>query len=493
MKHSKKNLLAGAVLLASMGMGLQSCGKVDNPLDVVVTPTPETKEVKIEKNDDGATITVFVPSDITEVLSSLSNDNEIKTGEQYTVDVKATGLETTGTDFTISVPKVTNSDVVLNFENEISTEKPLVVKAAESESETSTDKVNDLTITMPNITEDKAISLEVKMPETTVTLATSGTETVYDEVTALTAKQTLYIDKGVTVKKLRIEGGTVVVKDGGKVEGVITDQDITVNANGVILAPVEIDGEEVQPLTDENGETYYAKNLKVIKGEGDYVEISLSPNEPDGDGFITMEKLTVAADAAAMIRYWYDQESKAKIDVIEGEGEQTAKVYLPYFYLYDNVKKVSNIIVEGRVHSDVETININHLEAENCTFRNYEYIFYYNAPKLFKGCKFETEIDEEGKLNVGVPHQSEENPSYEVVFEDCEFSDNFRVIPDIEKYMPDGNTQYTFDNYIVTFTFKDCKQGGNPLTTEIDKLIGSYWSISGCKFIFNIDGKEYIY
>ena len=67
-----------------------------------------------------------------------------------------------------------------------------------------------------NIPEDapEVSELNIDAPTLTVELA-SGT---YDEITAKTAKQTLIIKKGVTVKNLKVIGGEVVVESGANVQ-----------------------------------------------------------------------------------------------------------------------------------------------------------------------------------------------------------------------------------------------------------------------------------
>ena len=74
-------------------------------------------------------------------------------------------------------------------------------------------------VVVETATNSTVASCDINTPSLTVELsAAEGTSVVYNEVTALTAQQTLVIGEGVTIKKLVLKGGNVVLK--GNVESI---------------------------------------------------------------------------------------------------------------------------------------------------------------------------------------------------------------------------------------------------------------------------------
>ena len=77
-------------------------------------------------------------------------------------------------------------------------------------------------VVVETATNSTVASCEINTPSLTVELsAAEGTSVVYNEVTALTAQQTLVIGEGVTIKKLVLMGGNVVLK--GNVKNIESD------------------------------------------------------------------------------------------------------------------------------------------------------------------------------------------------------------------------------------------------------------------------------
>lgn len=96
-------------------------------------------------------------------------------------------------------------------------------------------------VAIPEATsDDTAPSFDINLPTATVTISATIESATYNEVTATTAKQTLIINKGVTVKKLTIKGGNVEIR--GKVNELIVDSDnattssVEVTGEGICLA-----------------------------------------------------------------------------------------------------------------------------------------------------------------------------------------------------------------------------------------------------------------
>lgn len=106
--------------------------------------------------------------------------------------------------------------------NEISTTSPIKIQ----EEEGSTGQApKEVAISVPETAAGgTAPNFEVNLPNSTVTLSsTDGTPATYGEVTAKTAKNTLIIGEGVTVKKLTVQQGNVRLKAGAKIEELVHD------------------------------------------------------------------------------------------------------------------------------------------------------------------------------------------------------------------------------------------------------------------------------
>ena len=146
--------------------------------------TKGVQQVKFEEMQDGTD----------PVVSIAGNDVEIDTegaGEDASLDLTyAPG----------------NASAVLNIGDVATETEPEASKAT-------------VRLSVPNNAKVSVLNLDV--PTLTVELSTAenGTAT-YDVVTALTALNTLKINKGITVKKLILKGGNVVIGEGAIVESV---------------------------------------------------------------------------------------------------------------------------------------------------------------------------------------------------------------------------------------------------------------------------------
>ena len=213
-------------MLLIAGLSFTSCNEffewlIDNPSDVTITQNEEGATVTLTTS--GASMTVSSASDISNLLNKILSDIASKGGSEYVVTISSSNLQTSGSDNTIIIPKVVGSNINLIFNVGINTSIPLTLKASETSSTTSTAAVNKLTVTMPSGT--SGVTLNVEMPETSVTLKASSGSVVYNEIVAATAINTLYIEKGVTIKNLQVKGGRVVVKDGGAIETYVHSSD----------------------------------------------------------------------------------------------------------------------------------------------------------------------------------------------------------------------------------------------------------------------------
>lgn len=161
-------------------------------------------------------------ADVT-VLSSSVNDinaelalqlpDQTPTSGSVTTNVALNGTINTGNDVTpLVIPIVKNSNINLSFADIPNTSAaPLVLNDNTSSSSPSVDAVNTLSVAIPKSNDASAPSLAINMPRTTVELAASNETAIYNKVVAKTARQTLVVRAGVTVKELQIAGGNLEV------------------------------------------------------------------------------------------------------------------------------------------------------------------------------------------------------------------------------------------------------------------------------------------
>lgn len=472
-KNNLIHLTVSAAIVLAASFSLSSCEDILGEWDRS-TPElfPTIGKVTITQTATGASVTVNAPSDITNLLASVTSDIAAKGSSEYVFDITNGGVKSTGSDNTITVPKVSGSNINLVFEKGINTQSPLIIKASETASATPTTAVNKLTITMPAGT--TSLNLVIDMPETSVTVKTTSGSVVYEGIVANTATNTLIIESGVTIKNLQVKGGIVVVKEGGKVETNVyapESNDYVMyqygDQEGVEPVWVDLkgDGNYVPNVQNEDGSAYLFKNLKVIKGAADYARIALY------NGGKPLEKLTIAADAAVL----FNQQSTC-VKVIEGEGEGTAKVTLSGWaqnyswmenekevyplYCNLNVEKISGIIFTAPINTNsnvVESDNViirNQLNGvptniENCTF-NFDQVSFATAKETTgsaKNCKFLSPKNNQ-QVYIQVPAQTAEISSYKFAFSSCNFGEGTMIYPDLEQrvYEYDSNGNPVFYN-----------------------------------------------
>lgn len=157
-------------------------------------------------------LTAISTADISDALTSVYDGNKA----EFFISSASPGGISTEENSTITYPVLTNNAVVgLTFEEPVVTPEghPLVIEDPSGTGQ-STEAQNSLTITMPDASD---VDMSLDLPATTVSLASSGTATVYKSITATTATNTLVIGHGVRIETLVINGGNVVL-DGGRVD-----------------------------------------------------------------------------------------------------------------------------------------------------------------------------------------------------------------------------------------------------------------------------------
>ena len=529
----KKSFLRVGMMLLMASVTLTSCqGFWDDLFGVESTPsTPSTPSEPDEPKDDKVVTEATVEdlADITAALNDVKDEIEetAKNGGEYEIAIKSEeSLESTAADNTIEVPRVEDSNINLNFTNGVSTEQTLTVKAADAKSETPTEAVNKLTITMP---ESKDLNLELDMPETTVTLKAASGTVVYDEVVATTALNTLYIEKGVTVKNLQVKGGSVVV-NGGTAETLVYE---AATNDDVLFVYEDSTTVGVADRSEEHAiiKNCHLKNLKVINGNADYANVTLwcwdSP----------IEKLTITEGVVVKTRG-----NEPAVRIIEAEGEGAEFMYpsqRSHMQFSQNLKGVTvSADRSGYSEGTLMYLDMAPYNMENCTlkFDDIQLGNSFNHPELqtgigsVKNCKFEAT-----SLAIDVPRQSETIQSLKIDFTNCDFKDGFGFnttlstedyvlkdgeyvkdtywayvdskgnehkgikdkseIPDDAKsyysYEVYRTTETIYENYDVTFIFNSCNVGSAPLSKYLKSIRRPEKIPAGVNLKYVIDKRTY--
>ena len=374
-----KNVLAASMLL-TVSMGMSSCsGFVDAVLGTSDKPTtqpttqPTTAGAVITA--DQTTITISSFEEMAKAVSAEQNEAFIKAieakaaaGEKYTINIKSEKPLSTENFEGLVIPRVVGSKIDVVFDKPLVTSEsnPLKVTADEKNSDTPTDAVNELTITLPNGSDN--VYLSVNMPETTVKLEGNVT---YQFVEAITATNTLVVESGVTIKELQYKigsGTSVVVKNGGVIETFVYRTDVYymgISEKGLTYAATPDD--YFFPIAkDVNGDPYYINCLKVVKGDAEVCGLyhTFSPQYTEGSS-PDLKKLIIG-DGAVVCNMNY---TSIPYDDIIGEGNAT------FLYGYSYSRKVSlsdvnsiyNVTFMPRYDSGSTITNIPSNNV-NCTF-----------------------------------------------------------------------------------------------------------------------------
>ena len=380
-------------MLLALSMGMSSCtglvdavlGTSDNP---TTQPTTQPTTSSAVVTADQTTITISSFEEMAKAVSAEQNEAFIKAietkaaaGEKYTINIKSEKPLSTENFEGLVIPRVVGSKIDVVFDKPLVTSEsnPLKVTADEKNSDTPTDAVNELTITLPNGSDN--VYLSVNMPETTVKLEGNVT---YQFVEAITATNTLVVESGVTIKELQYKigsGTSVVVKNGGVVETFVYRADIFymgITEKGLTYA-VTPGLEFFFPIAkDENGDPYFINCLKVVKGDAEYCGLyhTFSRLHNDGELFPDLKKLIIG-DGAVVRNMNY---TSIPYDDIIGEGNAT------FLYGY-NMNEISSRDQDMK-YVDLADVN----SVYNVTFKpKYDSgAAIYNIPSNNDKCTFIT-------------------------------------------------------------------------------------------------------
>lgn len=210
-------------------------------------------------------VNLSTPEGVNEVLEDLTTTPVIlNLPEGFTASA---GEESSAT--AITIPNVPGSDLTLSFGAAPTTtaDEPLVI---ESKDETTVgESTKSLTISIPASSDDDTeIYLEVNTPTTTATVASGN----YASLTATTATNTLIINGGVTIGKLTINGGNVLIEAGVVINEIVNNVnasiDYIVRTENSLKAAFENGGEykvyEDIVISDVNGVKVGANTSVVL-------------------------------------------------------------------------------------------------------------------------------------------------------------------------------------------------------------------------------------
>ncbi len=156
---------------------------------------------------------------------------------------------------TVSIPEVSSESAAktLSFSNVAKSAKITVSDANTSASTDASKSVKELTVSIPNInstTVTDAPSLDVEMPNSSVTIAGNAGVATINEMTASTADNTLIVSSGVTINTLNVKKGNVRINKGATVKNV------TLTTSGVTSATVYYEEGVDKPSTSETNITF---------------------------------------------------------------------------------------------------------------------------------------------------------------------------------------------------------------------------------------------
>ena len=447
MKKNYFKIMAAAMLMG-MSFGLQSCddvvGESDNPSGSTEEEVILPAGVTITAN--GATFGISKLSDITDYLESIKKQISDKAGSEFVIDIQAeSDLATSSDENTIVIPEITDFNVTLNLLSKLNTAAaPLTVKQS---GETTSVFKNKINVSFAN----DDVDLILNLPGTTTTLN--------------------------NLNSLQILNGLSVVKDGGVIKtfvwAPIKTEYFMNNGDSEWVKVTNASGEEewqpnVQPEKGD-GDSYKFKNLKIVKGEGDYAAVNIYNEE------YTLDKLTIAEGAVVVLNY------TPSIKEIVGEGKGATVKSSDVWWkdeekkLVDtdlnllNVGKIANITIEPLLTGDFKdgTLNAAYVynapaAIEKCVFK-FGYVSFRDpeaATATVTRCEFEGTGNEKG-VTIVAPYQSDKITSFKFSFSKCTFAKGTKFSSEVYSSKPkvDENGEYVYKNY---YRWWDFDENGQP-------------------------------
>lgn len=525
----KKNYFGKIFAIATVfaGLSLTSCNKNDNAIINGQVFEPSNFELV----EGGAVINANTPSEVSRMVTRLRQEilKAAENKETFTININAAALTATAGDNTLSFLTVRNGDLVVNFNGTITTDEPLVLesKGVDENQGSYGTAINKVAFNFPAGTSN--IDLNVNMPKSSVTIKPTSGSLGINELSAKTAWTTLNIENGVTVNWLQNVGGYVVVKNGGKVNGIASDNRLDVYPNGIKddwnNNIVKDSVRTTTPYTDDD--YYMVQNGKLLakedgsrsnlvihgtdaKASADAMEIFIadganfhvSSSWPYIEGERNWATVNVTAEGkATIINYGNDNEGK-----IEPSGNWIG---------LDGINKLTNVTVDF-THAlvwnsddqkyevlEVDTASNNYksssinlpINSENCTFNAKQFDMYINNNNIVssthKNCIFNSlKSDQNATFYASFPEQNDKRKSFTLAFDTCEF--------DQAKFgsgFNGGDWETAAKDYKGYISFANSKIGGKAVskTTDMIAWARSWTDGETVKYetLYTIDGVNY--
>ena len=541
----KKNYFGKIFAIATVfaGLSLTSCNKKDNAIINGQVFEPSNFELV----EGGAVINANTPSEVSRMVTRLRQEilKAAENKETFTININAAALNATAGDNTLSFLTVRNGDLVVNFNGTITTDEPLVLesKGVDENQASYGTAINKVAFNFPAGTSN--IDLNVNMPKSSVTIKPTSGSLGINELSTKTAWTTMYIESGVTVNWLNLEGGNVVIKNGGKINGVESTR-LDVYPDGLTFKGVSRywDDEKQQSYKVEtpylvkdslrtttsytDKDFYMVQNGKLLAQEdGGYSRFSIVGTEakasadpfeiiiPDGVKAWTSQSWNGDGD--------YNKLNWASVNVT-GEGDATfmyrgdeydGKVELWTSGISLNrINKLTNVTVDF-THALVKNTETNKYEvlevdtatnyykrsyiylpisSENCTFNAKRF---YMANNLADGIVSSThknsifnslKNDQNYTFEAYFPAQNDKRKSFTLAFDTCEF-DQAKFG---SGFSGDWETTKDYKGYI---SFANSKIGGKAVSKTTDMIAWAWPWTDGervaAETLYTIDGVNY--
>lgn len=437
--------------------------------DLIENPVqPQVVDAIVDKTGASA---AEVTSLLNEAMLTPEVQQAINNNESFTINVAVPGGSSAAGE-TITVPVSggegkNGGEVTITFTNAVtgtSDSNPLNFTAANASTASegaqgSGNSDNKLTINMPSGSTGLVITID--LPDTSVTLSTNGT-TVYKQVTARTALNTLIVDKGVTIEDFVASGGRLLIKEGGKVNRLVfaprqyllpphyDHTNLFLDYNGAFgLAIMKVEGDYDNPenwttfAVQEDGEWYRFKNLKILPPiDCPYMNIKGGPG-PHGEIPI-LNSLTIADGGAALFSThgpMFDENGeyigegemsyRQLKTVITGEGDD-ARLYYESGTSFNGFPSITNVKVVPQPEEWVQwdmAINGFSKISEDCLFAADWYSindYSVNNKVTLKNCIFEgyrSQNPDAKSMSIETPENPQDFSEITITFDGCTFRD----------------------------------------------------------------------
>ena len=521
----KKNYFGKIFAIATVfaGLSLTSCNKNDNAIINGQVFEPSNFELV----EGGAVINANTPSEVSRMVTRLRQEilKAAENKETFTININAAALNATAGDNTLSFLTVRNGDLVVNFNGTITTDEPLVLESKgldENQGSYGT-AINKVAFNFPAGTSN--IDLNVNMPKSSVTIKPTSGSLGINELSTKTAWTTMYIESGVTVNWLNLKGGNVVIKNGGKINGVESTH-LNVYPNGITFKgrngkydpetdtwvytdfPYLVKDSLRTSTSYTDKDFYMVQNGKLLAQEnGDYstfstwgteAKASADPFEiiiPDGVKAWTWKNwngdynkqnwpsVNVTGEGNATFMYNGGEDEKGKINLYNNGIDLSSinkltnvTVDFTHALVWNSDDRKYEVLEVDTASNNYKWTNINlPINSENCTFNAKRFFMANNLADGIVSSTHKNSIfnslknDQNYTFEAYFPAQNDKRKSFTLAFDTCEF--------DQVKFNSGFNgSDDDFKDYKAYISFDSSKIGGKAITTKSSDMINDVYN-----------------